>query len=116
MKLTSNAVVTLVYGLCVLASGLYRFLSEEGGHAGLWFGIVMGGVALIASGLFAVQKTIAGHVLAWLAIAFVGGWFFYEALIKKGLAEAETRLLLVLGLTVVAAGLLLQSALRTRKQ
>ena len=116
MKLTNNAVVAFAYGACVIASGLYRFFSEEGGHAGLWFGIVMGGLALVAGGCFALQKSVFGHVLAWLTIAIVGGWFFYEALIKKGWAESETRLLLVLGLTVVVAGLLAQSVLRTRKQ
>ena len=116
MKLNNNAIAMLIYGICVIASGLFRFLSQEGGHAGLWFGIVMGGMSLLAAGCFAFGKTIGGHVLAWLAIAFVGGWFFYEALIKKGWAEAETRLLLVLVLTVVVAGWMLKNASQTAKQ
>lgn len=112
MKLTNNAVTMFVYGLCVIASGLYRFLSQEGGNAGLWFGIVMGGASLIAAACFVSGKTIVGYVLAWLSLAFVGGWFFYEALIKKGWAESETRLLLVLALTVAVAIWLLKSSFR----
>ena len=103
----------LVYGLCIVASGLFRYFSSDGGHAGLWFGIVMGTVALIAGGSYWLGKRSIGHVLAWLTVAFVGGWFcyefFYKSLIKKGWAEAETRLLLMFGLSVVVGVILLAS-------
>ena len=99
----------LVYGLCIVASGLFRYFSSDGGHAGLWFGIVMGTVALLAGGSYWLGNRTIGHVLAWLTVAFVGGWFFYESLIKKGWAEAETRLLLMFGLSIVVGLILLAS-------
>ena len=104
------------YGCCIIASGLYRFFSAEGGQAGLWFGLVMGFVALTSASLFRLSKLLAGHVTAWLAITFVGGWFFYEALIKKGWWDAEPRLLLILALSLCVAAVLPAISLRSRNK
>ena len=95
--------VTTVFGLSVITSGLWRYFSAEGGEAGLWFGLVMGGLALVAAGLFFTRKQLPATILVWLCIAFVGGWFCYESFIKKGFANAETRQLIIIGLTGLTA-------------
>ena len=98
-----RAFVTALFGWAVIGSGLWRFLSREGGQAGLWFGIVMGGLALVAATLFLFRMPKYAAIVTWVCLAFVGGWFCYEALIKKGLAVAETRQLVIIGLTTATA-------------
>ena len=91
------------FGLIVLASGLWRYFGAEGGTNGLWFGVVMGGVAMASGGLFRIGMATAAGVLAWVSIALVGGWFGYEALIKKGITVAEPRQLIVIAVTILAS-------------
>lgn len=103
-----------LFAVSVITSGLWRFFSAEGGHAGLWFGLVMGGSALLAAGLFLKSKTVPAMIVGWLSLLFVGGWFCYEALIKKGLEIAETRQLIIIGITFAAAGWLAWSMWRAK--
>lgn len=94
-----QVVCTAVYGVSVIASGLYRFLSEEGGDKGLWFGIVMGSLALIAAVLMAVKESWwFGFGLALLSVLFVGGWFINEAWITKGF-KVGPRMHIIIGLS-----------------
>lgn len=97
--------VTL-FGLAVIASGCWRYFGQEGGDKGLWFGVVMGTLALLAA-LSMGRRPAMATLLAWISVLFVGGWFGYEALIKKGWADAEPRQLIVLGCSIVTAGVLL---------
>ena len=91
------------YGLCVVASGLMRYFLEPGGETGLWFGIVFGLLAWIAALCFGSNKTGIARALLSICVVFVGGWFFYEALIKKGFADAELRMLFLIVLSVIVA-------------
>ena len=95
--------IAAFYALVVLASGLMRYLGQSGGEKGLWFGIVFGSLAAVAAICFAYRKRTVGTVAIWLCMLFVGGWFVYEALIKKGISEAEPRMLVVIGITGAVA-------------
>ena len=90
-----------LFGTCVIISGLWRFFSAEGGHAGLWFGLVVGIAAVVGSALFGSQKFLAANLLSWTCLLLVGGWFCYESFIKKGFAESEVRQLIVITITVL---------------
>ncbi len=100
---TAPCITSATFGLCVIASGLWRFLSAEGGHAGLWFGLVMGSASLLSSWLFLKDRVVPARVLIWTSLVIVGGWFSYESFIKKGLANAELRQLIIIGVTLVTA-------------
>ncbi len=114
MHLPVNNFITGVlmglYGVSVIASGLWRFLSAEGGHTGLTFGIVMGLIAFASGWLISSNKTVPGFSLAWICVLLAGGWFIYEALVKKGFENAETRQLVVIVISV-AVGLILATRL-----
>ena len=98
-----KTVAISLYGVAVIASGMMRYFGDDGGETGLIFGIVMGGISLIAASVFVLQKKWIASVLAWFSVIVVGGWFVYEALIKKGLQESETRqLVLIVGSVIVA--------------
>lgn len=94
---------TAIFAVAVIASGLWRFFSAEGGQAGLWFGLLMGGLGLVAASLFATGKPRAGTILAWICLSLVGGWFCYESFVKKGFANAETRQLIIISITILTA-------------
>ena len=98
-----QTIVAAVYGLAVIASGMVRYFGQEGGATGLWFGLIMGLLAITAAIFFHFSKKILGHCLIWSSLLVVGGWFVYEALIKKGLAEAEPRQLMIIGISIVVA-------------
>ena len=84
---------TACFGVAVISSGLYRFFMEPGGAAGLWFGLVMGGLALLAALLQRTRLAVAGDSLAALAALFVGGWFCYE---NFGKSKHELRMYLMI--------------------
>jgi cation transport ATPase len=100
---TLKCLATAVYGLAVIASGLYRFLAEEGGEKGLWFGVVMGTLALGAAGLLWARWLLIGRALAWLVAIFVGGWFVFESSIKKGFGHGDLRMYLIIALSLLEA-------------
>ena len=95
--------VTRLYGLAIIASGLMRYLQQPDGEKGLWFGVVFGALALFATLCLTLQKHKTASVILWTTILVVGGWFVYEALIKKGFANSELRQLVIIGLTVAVA-------------
>jgi hypothetical protein len=97
---------TALYGLAVIASGIYRIVSEEGGEKGLWFGLVMGTFALGAACLLWSKRPLIGKILAWAVVAFVGGWFIYETSIQNGFGHGDLRMYLMIGLSLVEAVLL----------
>ena len=94
---------TGVYGIAVIASGLYRYFSEEGGEKGLWFGLVMGTLALAAACLVWAQRPLTGKLLAWVVVAFVGGWFIYETSIEKGWGQGDLRMYTIIVLSFIEA-------------
>ena len=96
-------IAAMFYGLVVIASGMLRYFGQDGGETGLWFGIVMGSAALIAAASFWLGQWTIARILAGATVVFVGGWFFYEALIKKGFAQAEPRQLIVIAVSCVFA-------------
>lgn len=101
MNASRTALVLAGFALATLASGLYRYLSAEGGDKGLWFGVVLGAVGLLGAGALASGRRRTGLAFGALAVLTVGGWFGYEALILKGLAVAETRQLVLLALSLL---------------
>lgn len=106
MNLRSRALILAAFGLATVASGVYRFASAEGGEKGLWFGIVMGGTGLGGAALLARGRRRAGSALGWIAVVFVGGWFAYEALVKKGFDQAEPRQLALIVAAIAVAPVL----------
>lgn len=92
-----------VYGLAVVASGLLSLLAKEPGKAGLLFGLVMGALALGASLLCWLNQRIAGLLAAWLAVGFVGGWSIYDVFVKKGVAQAEFRVYVLIVVSFAVA-------------
>jgi hypothetical protein len=98
-----NMKVSAFYGLAIIASGMLRYFGEPGGHTGLWFGIVFGTLSLIAAFCFSKSRQRLGMSLMWVSVLFVGGWFFYEAVIKKGVMNAEPRLLVMIILSIAVA-------------
>lgn len=107
MPTRHRALALFLYALAVIASGLWRFATQEGGEKGLWFGLVMGGLGLVGAGLLRAGRTRVGMGFAIVTLAFVGGWFAYESFVDKGLAHAEPRQLIILALSVVVAACLL---------
>lgn len=98
-----KSLALLLFGFAVITSGCMRYFNEPDGEKGLWFGLVMGGGALLSSFLVICGKRRLGLGVAWASVFFVGGWFIYEALIHKGLAIAETRQLVIIGVTLLIA-------------
>ena len=96
-----------IFGICVIASGLWRFIPQEGGETGLWFGLVMGGLALLSAFLYHIRKTTAAMLTGWISLLTVCGWFVYESLVRKGLSEAEPRQLIIIGIALVAVLMIL---------
>jgi len=78
-----TTVATACFGAAVILSGLYRYFMDPGGSAGLWFGLVMGGLALLAALLQRTRLPLLGDCLAVTAALFVGGWFCYENFAKS---------------------------------
>lgn len=103
MNMLNRSTVAMIYGLLVIGSGLWRYLERPDGEKGLWFGVVMGSIALIAAVCFRLNRSTVAWSAILVSILFVGSWFVYEALIKKGFAVAEPRMLAIIGLTVVTA-------------
>lgn len=101
-----------VYALLVIGSGVLRYATAEGGGKALWFGIVMGGLSLVGAALHHKGLRRVGLGVTFVVLAFVGGWFGYEAFVRKGLAAAEVRQLVIFGLSLVLAVLLLRPARR----
>jgi hypothetical protein len=95
-----------VYGLAVIASGLFSLLGREGGMAGLKFGFVMGGLTLAGACLMWFRQRLLGAPVAWVAVAFVGGWFVYDAFFKRGFGHADFRKYLMIALSLAAVGVL----------
>ena len=74
---------TTVFGITVIGSGLFRYFFEKDGETGLWFGVVIGGIGLVAAILFFLKKATTARILATICACIAGGWFIYEAWIKK---------------------------------
>ncbi|MEM9379428.1 MAG: hypothetical protein AAGB93_05705 [Planctomycetota bacterium] len=103
MSSPSHTVALTLFGLAVVTSGLVRYLTQEGGEKGLWFGLVMGSAGLVAARLSAVGRSRSALGLAAPTLAFVGGWFCYESFVLKGVAEAEVRQLVIIAVTALTA-------------
>ena len=102
-----------VFALVVIASGIYRIVSDDGGTTGLTFGLVMGGIAAAASILFWMERPFLAYLDSFLSISLVGGWFIYESFIKKGLGNAEPRQLIVIAVTAVVTVLMILPSRQT---
>ena len=103
MSPRSQTVALTLFGVAVVASGLVRYLTQEGGEKGLWFGIVMGGLGLVAACLSAAGKRRAALAVGAPPLALVAGWFCYESVELKGVAHAEARELVIIGVTALTA-------------
>lgn len=91
-------IITAVYGVFLLGSGLYRHLSQVGGNTkALGFGIFVGIVSLIGAALFAKNKTLAGKIVSFIAVAFVLG--FFGTMTIKGTYDLDARI----GASIVAS-------------
>lgn len=101
-----------LFGLAVIASGIWRFVSAEGGQIGLIYGLSMGSIALCSASAFLIRHELSAQLSAWASLLFIGGWFSYESFIKKGLAEAESRQLFIIGLSVATAIVLVVFTIR----
>ncbi len=102
-----KAVMMAIYALVVIGSGIYRIVSQDGGTTGLYFGLVMGGIAAAGSLLFWLNQPPLAYLDSFLAVSLVGGWFCYESFVKKGIAQAEPRQLIVIVITFVVLILLI---------
>jgi hypothetical protein len=89
-----------VYGLIVIASGCYRYLSKPDGESGLYFGLVMGGAALAAGALLRSGRSRSGHAAGFFSLIFVTGWFVYESMFQNG-GTHEPRLMIVAAISLV---------------
>ena len=114
MNWQSRSRALLIFGLIVIASGCFRFFTQEGGSTGLTFGLVMGSLSLIAGWIIARGHKLAGLAIGILTLVVVGGWFAYEALVLKGWSAAEPRQLIVLTASIIVAGTLAFSQVQTR--
>jgi len=84
-------VITALYGVFLLGSGLYRHLTQAGGNTkALGFGIFVGVVALIGAALFAKNKMLAGKIASFVAVAFVLG--FFGTMTIKGTYDLDVRI------------------------
>jgi len=106
MTSKSRFLAIAIYGLAVMASGLLSLLGREGGTAGLKFGLVMGGLALVAALLLWMNLRLLGTAVAWVAVAFVGGWFVYDAFIKRGFGQGDLRKYTMIALSLAAVAVL----------
>ncbi len=103
-----SAVAIFLYGAVVVASGVWRVVSAEGGSTGLWFGLVMGGVAWLGGVLYWFDKRGLAKGLAIFCVVLVGGWFGYESFLRKGYADSEIRQLVVIVFSIVILGILVR--------
>jgi hypothetical protein len=101
----------VLYASALAASGCWRYVAQPDGGKGLWFGLVMGALALGAAWLLATKRQ-GGLPLAYAVVALAGGWFVYESFVRKGLASAEPRQLLMIGLSGLVACVLVSSQRR----
>ena len=49
---------------------------------------------------------VVGFALGWLAVCFIGGWFVYDVCARKGPANSEFRMYVVIALSLAAAVIL----------
>jgi hypothetical protein len=96
-----------LFGLAVIGSGLFRYLTDPGGQNGLYFGLVMGGIALAGALLAAFNQILAARLVGGLGIAFVLLWFGYDLFQDLSrnfvITGTEIRKSLILAAGVVAA-------------
>ncbi len=67
--------MTLVYGLAVIAVGVWRQMQTGTSPQAVWFGLAMGGLAFAGAALLLRQNRMPGYVLIFVSLIFVGGWF-----------------------------------------
>ncbi|MCH2181229.1 MAG: hypothetical protein MK108_04420 [Mariniblastus sp.] len=108
----ASSITIFLYGAVVMVSGIWRIVFAEGGSTGFWFGLVMGGIAWLSAALYWFDQFRLAHAVAIFSLLVVGGWFIYEALFKKGLADAEVRQLLVILISLLTAIALIWLACR----
>ncbi len=107
MTIHDKSIAVSLYALAVLASGFVRYVAQEGGSTGLVFGLTMGALALVGAFLLRGRFPRTGLFVAAAVTSLVGGWFVYESFVRKDLADAEVRQLIVIGLSLVMAVVLL---------
>ena len=66
----------------------------------------MGGLGLVGAWLLREGRNGLGMAVTFVVLAFVGGWFGYEALVLKGVNDAEPRQLMVFGASIALLVLL----------
>lgn len=96
------ALVTAVYGLWLIGSGVYRHLETEGGNMNaLGFGIFAGVLALIGAVLFGLNKRLPALILTSVAIVFVLG--FFVTMTVKGTYPLNVRIGTTIAFSLVEA-------------
>lgn len=102
-----QTIALTIFGLVVIGSGLFRYLSTTGGENGLYFGLVMGGLVLLGALLLGVGQRLAGSLVGAVAIALVLMWFSYDmyrdVVATQTVGSAEIRKSIVLVVGVAAA-------------
>lgn len=72
--------MTFVYGLTVVAVGIWRQAETGASPQAVWFGLVMGGLAIAGAVLLRRENSIPGYALIIVSLVFVSGWFLRRML------------------------------------
>lgn len=94
----SKALVTLTYGLWLMANGTLRYVEAQSVPA-LGFGLTMGVLALVAALLLFKQKRLAAYILTVVVLLFVVGFFVTKSM-KEGF---QTRVIVTLVASLIEA-------------
>ena len=104
---------TLIYGMVILISGLYRFFETNmESQAAIGFGLIMGTVALVAGGLMRRAPRLA-TALALVPVGFAA-YFFTNRLLTHATDGTSPRTLLVVVATYAELFVLLWPRRRLR--
>jgi hypothetical protein len=97
---------TVLYGLAVIAAGIWRHLQTGSSPQAVWFALVMGLLAFGGALLLSLRNRIPGYLLICVSLCFVGGWFLHRLL--SGHADGTSvRVILILVVCAVEIGALL---------
>lgn len=80
LHLRRKQLSTGLYGLAVVAVGIWRQVQTGDSAQAVWFGVVMGAVAILGGVLLSLKNRTPGYVLVSVSLLFVGWWFLRRML------------------------------------